>query len=50
MAFVDDARHSGKVVYVTHHEPWPRQYYSLAALGTSLLLWLVIIVAVLHLF
>jgi hypothetical protein len=53
MAFIDDARHStrhsGKAVYGSHHEPWPRQYYTLAAIGTSLLLWAVMILAVLHL-
>jgi hypothetical protein len=54
MAFIDDARHStrhsGKAFCGSHDQPWPRQYYTLAAIGTSLLLWAVLILTVLHLF
>jgi hypothetical protein len=49
MAFIDDARHSGKELYGAHRQPWPRHYYTWIALGTSLLLWAMIL-AVLHLF
>jgi len=52
MAFIDDARHSTRhsAVCGSHDEPWPRQYYTLAAIGTSLLLWAVLILTVLQLF
>ena len=46
MAFIDDARHSGKPLYANSNG-LPRQFYTLAALGTSLLIWAVIF-AVLH--
>jgi hypothetical protein len=48
MAFIDDARHSAKNHYASSHKPLPRQYYTLAALGTSLLIWAVVILAVLR--
>lgn len=46
MAFIDDARHSGKPLYANSNVP--RQFYTLAVLGTSLLIWAVMILAVLH--
>ena len=51
MAFIDDARHStrhsGREFYEA--QPWPRQAYTWIALGSSVLLWAVMILTVLHL-
>jgi len=48
MAFIDDARHSGRELYATPRKPWPRAYYTLAALGTSVLIWAIMIAVVVH--
>lgn len=50
MAFIDDARHGGNILHIARPQPWPRQYYALIALGTSLSLWAIMIATVLHLF
>jgi hypothetical protein len=45
MAFIDDATHTGRPMHATHSIP--RQYYTLAALGASLLIWAIMIAVVL---
>jgi len=41
MAFLDDARYTGRPMYGSR--PWPRHYYTWAAIGTSLILWALMI-------
>ena len=48
MAFIDDTRHTGKPLYASPGKRLPRQYYTLAALATSLLIWAIMIAAVMH--
>jgi len=48
MAFIDDATHTGRALYDSPQTQWPRHYYTWAALGTSLLIWAVMIVAVVN--
>jgi len=46
MAFIDDATHTGRALYDSPSKQWPRHYYTWAALGASLLIWAVMILAV----
>ena len=48
MAFIDDATHTGRALYDSPQTQWPSHYYTWAALGTSLLIWAVMIVAVVN--
>ncbi len=48
MAFIDDARHSGQPLYHSSHKPLPRQFYTWAAIVTSLAMWAVMIFAVMR--
>lgn len=49
MAFLDDARYTGKPLYASHCKELPRQFYTLAMLGTSLLIWTIVLLAVIYL-
>ena len=46
MAFIDDARHTGKPLYASAARPLPRQIYTLAWLAASLALWAIMILVV----
>ena len=48
MAFIDDATHTGRALYDAPQKQWPRHYYTWAALGASLLIWAVMILAVVN--
>jgi len=48
MAFIDDARHTGRPLYASNSNV-PRQVYTLAVLGTSLLIWVIVAVVLTHL-
>jgi len=43
MAFLDDARHSGRNTYESHS--WPREFVTLAVVGGSLAFWVIVILA-----
>jgi hypothetical protein len=45
MAFIDDATDTGRPTHAANS--LPRQYYTLAALGTSVLIWTIMIAVVL---
>jgi len=47
MAFIDDARHSGRPLFASNSNV-PRQLYTLAVLGTSLTFWAILIVVLTH--
>ena len=47
MAFIDDARHTGRPIYASNSNV-PRQFYTLAVLGTSLLFWVILAVVLTH--
>jgi hypothetical protein len=47
MAFIDDARHTGRPLYASNSNV-PRQVYTLAVLGTSLLIWVILAVVLTH--
>jgi hypothetical protein len=49
MAFIDDARHTGKPLYAHSAYSMPRQIYTLAAIAVSLALWAVLILVAEHL-
>lgn len=49
MAFLDDARHAGKPLYASSCKELPRQFYTLGVLGTSLLIWTIVLLAVIYL-
>ena len=48
MAFIDDARHSGRPIFASNSNGLPRQFYTLAVLGTSLTFWAILIVVLTH--
>jgi len=47
MAFLDDARHTGRPLCAS--DPLPRQFYTLAMLGTSLLIWTILLLTLIYL-
>jgi len=46
MAYIDDARHSGRNLYAARGNRIPRQILLLAALATSVAIWAVMILTV----
>ena len=46
MAFIDDARHTGRPLYASSAKPLPRQIYTLAWLAASLAIWAIVILVV----
>jgi hypothetical protein len=46
MAFIDDAKHTGQLLYASAASPLPRQIYTLAWLAASLALWAIMILVV----
>ena len=46
MAFIDDARHTGRPLYASSAKRMPRQIYTLAWLAASIALWAVVILVV----
>jgi hypothetical protein len=46
MAFIDDARHTGRPLYATRPERMPRQFYTLAWLAAAVAIWAIVIMLV----
>jgi len=46
MAFLDDARHSGRVTYRHDGKPWPREFLTLALVSACVAFWALALLAV----
>jgi hypothetical protein len=44
MAFLDDARHSGRNSYEPRRHPWPREFMTLAVVAGCLAFWGMLVV------
>jgi hypothetical protein len=45
MAFLDDARHSGRDTYAPPARSWPREFVTLAIVAGSLAFWALIVLS-----
>jgi hypothetical protein len=45
MAFLDDARHSGRDTFAPHSRPWPREFVTLAIVASCLAFWAIAVLA-----
>ena len=45
MAFIDDARHSGRNTFESTSAAWPREFVTLAMVASCLAFWAVLVLA-----
>jgi hypothetical protein len=45
MAFLDDARHTGRNTYASDCGPWPREFVTLALVAGCLAFWAIVVLA-----
>lgn len=45
MAFLDDARYSGRNSYEARHRPWPREFVTLAIVAFCVAFWALVVLA-----
>jgi hypothetical protein len=46
VAFLDDARHSGRATYGHDRKPWPREFLTLALVSACIAFWALALLAV----
>jgi len=46
MAFIDDAKHTGRPLYASSPRHIPRQIYTLASLAVSIAIWAILILVI----
>jgi cytosine/uracil/thiamine/allantoin permease len=46
MAYLDDARHSGRNTYVSGGHPWPREFVTLALVAGCVAFWAILVLAI----
>ena len=46
MAFIDDAKHTGRPLYASSPRRVPRQIYTLASLAVSVAIWAILILVI----